>query len=103
MKEMKLMLYLFPWLKRSSSRRSNKIIQMKLMVFRAVNGETVRFHWTIFGKMTFLFANETFAFPFVRKIYGGGLSLFEKSKFFRTPFPGWKWESGFLEVRLFLG
>ena len=52
--------------------------------------------------MTFLFTNETFVFPFVRKISGGELSLSEKSEFFRTPFPVWKWESGFLEMRLFL-
>ena len=62
----------------------------------------MRFNWAIFGKMTFLFANETYDFPFVRKISGGGLSLSEKSEFFRTQFPGWKWESRFLKMRLFL-
>ena len=63
----------------------------------------VRFDRTIFGKMTFLLANETSAFPFVRKISRGGLSLSEKSEFFRMTFLGWKWEFGFLEMRLFLG
>ena len=63
----------------------------------------VRFDKTIFGKMTFLLANETYAFPFVRKISGGGLPLFEKSKFFRMSFRRWKWESRFLEMRFFLG
>ena len=61
----------------------------------------VRFDRTIFGKMTFLLANETSTFPFVRKL-SGGLSLSEKSEVFRMSFPGWKWESEFFEMRLFL-
>ncbi|KAK9232917.1 hypothetical protein WN943_023165 [Citrus x changshan-huyou] len=50
----------------------------------------LRFNWAIFGKMTFLFANETSAFPSVRKPFGMGLPFSEKAKLFGMPFPGWK-------------
>ena len=63
----------------------------------------MRFDGTVFGKMTFLFANETSALLSVRKIFGVGLLCPKKAKSLSTPFPGWKWESGFLEMRLFLG
>ncbi|KAK9177736.1 hypothetical protein WN943_026925 [Citrus x changshan-huyou] len=38
-----------------------------------------------------------------RKPFGMGLPFSEKAKLFGVPFPRWKWESGFPEVRLFLG
>ena len=63
----------------------------------------VRFDKTILGKMTFLLANETPAFLSIRKPFGMGLPFSEKEKLFGTSFPRWKWESGFPEVRLFLG
>ena len=62
----------------------------------------LRFDGTVFGKMTFLFANETSALLSVRKIFGVGFLFLEKMKSLSTPFPKWIWESGFLEMRVFL-
>ena len=62
----------------------------------------LRFDGTVFGKMTFLFVNETSALLSVRKIFGVGLLFPEKAKSLSTSFLGWKWEYGFLEMRLFL-
>ena len=62
----------------------------------------LRFDGTVFGKMTFLFTNETFALLSVRKIFGVGLLFPKKAKSLSMLFPGWKWESGFLEMRFFL-
>ena len=59
------------------------------------------FNKAIFGKITFLFTNEAYAFLHVRKIFGTGLPFSEKAKLFITPLLRWKWEYGFLEMRLF--